>query len=107
MWWYRRAILAWKIHLLLNSQGILGGECTQVAHGHKRRGVAKMNLQRPRVAGLPQALDGVRVPEQVRIDLLIEPRLPARGADDLVGALAVDREDPVAKLELMAESVGL
>jgi len=96
-----------KLHLLLDAQGLFGCEGAEVAHGHKDGGMSQVDLQSSGVAGLPQALYGSRVPEQMRIDAFREPGLFRDFFDDLPGPLAIDFEDPVVKAQVLVEGIAL
>ena len=51
-----------KLNRLLYAQGVLSGKGGEIAHSHKRAGVAQMDLQRLGVARLPEPFDGVAMP---------------------------------------------
>jgi hypothetical protein len=82
---------------LVDAQGLLGRQGGEVAHGHERAGVAQVQLQGPGIAGLPQALDGPRVAEEVGVDAFPQPGGGRRGADDLPGPFPAHREERVGR----------
>lgn len=88
-----------KLHLLLYAQGVLGGKGGKIPHGHKRAGVAQVDLQRLGVASLPEPFDGVAVPQEVRVHPLGDPGVLCRRPDDLPGSGSVDGEQALVQLE--------
>lgn len=66
-----------------------------------------MNLQGPRVAGLPKALDSVRMPEEMGVHPLSYSSSFGGFLDDLPSALAVDMKNPVIEFQFFFEGVAL
>jgi hypothetical protein len=89
-----------KLHLLLDAESILGGKSGKIPHGHKRAGVPQVDLQGLGVARLPEPLDGVAVPQEVRVHPLGDPGHRSRRPDDLPGSGPVDGEQALVQLEL-------
>jgi len=94
-------------NLLLNLQSLFGRDGAEVAHSHEGGGVPQVNLQGPRVAGLPKALDSIRVPEEMGVHPLAYSGSFGSFLDDLPGALTVDLKDPVIEVQLFVEGVAL
>ena len=69
--------------------------------------MSQVQLQGPGVAGLPQALDGVRVAQEVGVNLLVYSSPLGGFFDDLPAPLAVDLEEPVVQPQLPVKGVAL
>lgn len=65
----------------------------------------KVKLQGLRVPGLPEALDRVRVAQEVWIDFLLDAGCPGHQCDDLPGTLALDAEQAPVRLDTLIVSV--
>lgn len=96
-----------KLHRLLDPQGVFGGEGAQIPHGHQGTGVAQVDLQGLRVAGLPQSLDGIRVAQKVRIHLLGDAGLLRRFLQNLPGPLAGDAKYRLVESQVLVKGMAL
>lgn len=94
-----------KLHLLLDTQGLLGRKGAEVSHGHEGGGMSQVNLQGPGVAGLPQALDGPGVPKEMGVNSFADPGPLGGFLNDLPGPPAVDLEDAVIQPQLFVEGI--
>ena len=66
-----------------------------------------MNLQGPGVTGLPETLDGIRVAQEVGVNLLIYSSPLGGFFNDLPGPPAVDPEDAVIQPQCSVEGEAL
>ncbi len=66
-----------KLYLLLYPKGILGSKGGKIAHGHEGALDAPVGFAGLGVAGPPELFDGVREPQDVRIDRLHDSGLLA------------------------------
>ncbi len=69
--------------------------------------MSQVNLQGPGVAGLPQTLDGPRVPKEMRVNAFADPGPLGNFFNYLPGPLAVDLEDAVIQPQVPIEGKAL